>query len=369
MRPDPQFLSALPQLTFYRGRVALYAILKALGVGSGDEVVTQAFTCSAVPEAILATGATPVWADTEQGGVNASVGTFEPVISPQCRAIIVQHTFGIPTDMRDVMPLAEKHGLPVIEDCCHTLASGIGEELVGTWGIGSFTSYEWGKPVVCGLGGSAIVRDAELHAKVNHLWNTLPEPGSVRMMKVDLQYAAFKAMYKPRNYWRLKRAFRRLASSGLAEGNYAPVGEGSKGFAMRMTQPMCERLKGVLANLDSIIDHQVWAGQLYAGRIHSQNLTNVRVPAGSRVVYGRYPLIATNKQALLAAAMEAGIEVADWYTSPIQPLGPRDWPKVGYKSGSCPHAEALSQSLVSLPTNQKVSDSDIERTVELMNGF
>lgn len=369
MRPDAQFLDALPQLTFYRGRVALFAILKALGVGKGDEVVTQAFTCSAVPEAILATGATPVWADTEPGGVNASVSTFEAALTPRCKAMIVQHTFGVPTDMRDVLPLAEKRGLPVIEDCCHTLASGIGEAKVGTWGVGSFTSYEWGKPVVCGLGGSAILQDAKLRSEVSRIWHSLPEPGSLRMMKVDVQYAAFQAMYRPKNYWRIRRAFRKLASTGLAEGNYAPVGEDAPGFACRMTPPMRERLKGVLSGLDAIIEHQLWAGRLYQGRIHSENLTAVRVPAGADVVYARYPLIASNKQALLEAAMEAGIEVADWYTSPIQPLGSSDWPKVGYRAGSCPHAESLAESLVSLPTNQKVTESDVERAVELMNGF
>lgn len=369
MRPDPSFLDALPRLTFYRGRVALYAILKALGVGPGDEVAAQAFTCSAVPEAICATGATPVWADTEPGGVNASAETFEAVLTPRCKAIVVQHTFGIPCEMRGIVPLAERLGIPIVEDCCHTLASAIGDTKVGGWGVASFTSYEWGKPVVCGLGGSAIVHGRELHSRVEQIWHSLPEPGTLRMMKVDLQYAAFNTLYRPSRYWAIRKAFRRLTSSGLAEGNYAPVGAGEEGFAMRMTEPMRERLKKVLAGLGSIIDHQQWAAQLYEGRIHSEHLTSVNVPPGAQVVYSRYPLIATNKAALLEAAMEAGVEVADWYTTPIQPLGPSDWPKVGYRAGSCPHAEALTLNLVSLPTNQKVGDSDIERTVELMNGF
>ena len=77
-----------PELTYYRGRVGLYAVLEALGVGSGDEVVTQAFTCVAVPEAILARGAQPVYADVEADGLNVDPGSIRERLTSATRAIV-----------------------------------------------------------------------------------------------------------------------------------------------------------------------------------------------------------------------------------------------------------------------------------------
>ena len=82
----------LADLVYFRGRVALYALLKALDVGPGDEVATQAFTCVAVPEAIMATGASPIYVDLEPTGFNMDVGDLQHKITSRTRAIIVQHT-------------------------------------------------------------------------------------------------------------------------------------------------------------------------------------------------------------------------------------------------------------------------------------
>ncbi|HIE26284.1 TPA: hypothetical protein EYP66_03250, partial [Candidatus Poribacteria bacterium] len=91
--------SRFAKLTFFRGRVALYAILKALNIGPGDEVATQAFTCVAVPEGIMASGARPVWVDIEVDGYNMDAEDLRRKLTLRTRAIIVQHTYGIPADM------------------------------------------------------------------------------------------------------------------------------------------------------------------------------------------------------------------------------------------------------------------------------
>jgi dTDP-4-amino-4,6-dideoxygalactose transaminase len=107
---------------FQRGRIALYAILKALGIGSGDEVIIQAFTCVAVPCPVLATGARPVYADID-GTLNLDPSSVEARLTPRTKAIVVQHTFGIPANMDRLLRTANECGIYLIEDCCHTVAS------------------------------------------------------------------------------------------------------------------------------------------------------------------------------------------------------------------------------------------------------
>ena len=159
------------ELTYFRGRVALAAMLEGLGVGEGTSVAIQAFTCVAVPDAVLATGAVPVFVDIEPGGVNMDVERLRDALTDvqaasPIRAIVVQHTFGVPARVDELIELAEAHDVPVIEDCCHTFHTRYAGRQVGSRGVGAFYSYEWGKPVVCGVGGSARTNDPGLDARL-----------------------------------------------------------------------------------------------------------------------------------------------------------------------------------------------------------
>ena len=87
----------LAKFSYYRGRVAQAALLRALGIGQGDHVAIQAFTCLAVPEGVLATGAEPVYIDIEANGSTCQQNR-RARLTPGTRAVIVQHTFGIPAD-------------------------------------------------------------------------------------------------------------------------------------------------------------------------------------------------------------------------------------------------------------------------------
>ena len=178
------------QLLFYRGRVALYAMLKGLGVGKGDDVALQAFTCLANPEAIIAAGAKPVYVDVEENGYNMNPADLNDKITAKTKAIIVQHTFGIPADIEHIKGISEERDIPVIEDCCHTLNSTYNGQRVGTFGAGAFYSYEWGKPIVVGIGGSALIHHQSLREKVEKEYGNFKEPPYMIYIRLRLQHIA-----------------------------------------------------------------------------------------------------------------------------------------------------------------------------------
>ena len=104
---------------------ALHLALDALGIGAGDEVITTPFTFFATAEAILYTGATPVFVDIEPETLNIDVDQIEANITKKTKAVLPVHLFGHPAEMGRIMKIAKKNSLKVIEDCAQSFGAGI----------------------------------------------------------------------------------------------------------------------------------------------------------------------------------------------------------------------------------------------------
>ena len=98
---------------FWKGRVALYSLLKAIGVGPGDEVIVPAYTCLVDVTPIKYLGAIPIFIDIEPVTYNMNIDLLEGLISSRTKVIIAQHTYGYVLDMERVISIAQKHGVIV----------------------------------------------------------------------------------------------------------------------------------------------------------------------------------------------------------------------------------------------------------------
>jgi len=357
------------KLTFFRGRVALYAILKAMGIGKDDQVAIQAFTCLAVPEAVMANGARPVYIDIEASSFNMDPVDLAKKITPKTKAVVIQHTFGIPVNMDAIISLATKLNIPIIEDCCHALLCSYNGRRLGTFGVASFYSFEWGKPLVAGLGGSATVNNPELLLKIETDYKNYGMPGLMTKLKIQLQYLAFSIFYKPSAYWFVKDTFHKLSSLGLLKSNYNPISDNnmSEDFSYKMPNFLKRRLIRKIKNIEKHAEHSRYVASEYKRRIKSRALSHPKEMPGSEIIYVRYPLLTRNKEQLLRDARLANIEISDWYYTPVHPLKQEEWHLVGYRAGSCPNAESVSRQVVTLPTNEKVAKKDIDRIIEFLN--
>lgn len=347
----------LTQLTYYRGRVAQAALLRGLGVGSGDQVAIQAFTCLAVPEGVLAMGAKPLYVDIESDGFNMSAESLASRLTPSTRAIIVQHTFGIPAEMNAIMRIADERGIPVIEDCCHTFLSRYQGQAVGTFGVGAFYSFEWGKPVVAGIGGAALANDMELARQLTNSRNEYTPPSALKRLKIELQYQMFGLLYWPRLFWPVRTAFHTLSRLGAAEGNFNELdtnAEPAADFSMCMAPHLVKRLRQRLGQIERIGAHSRKITSLYRELISSERVIHPNRSPGQECVFARYPLRVQDKQEVLAKAKKANIELAEWYSTPIHPIASDRGESIGYEAMSCPRAEERSREIVSLPTHGRV---------------
>lgn len=165
------------------GRMAAYHILKALDLPAGSEVVFPALTFWVVPEMARRAGLTPVFADVDPVTFNLRPEALERAIGPRTRAVVPTHVYGLPCDMDEIMALARRHDLVVVEDCAHSLGATYHGRPVGTFGDAALFSFQVLKPLnTCG-GGLAYTRDEALGKRIAARVGTLPPPSIARVDK------------------------------------------------------------------------------------------------------------------------------------------------------------------------------------------
>ena len=148
------------------GSTALRVALAALGVGPGDEVITQGFTFVATFEAIIESGAVPIPTEIDDT-LNMDPLDFEKKITDKTKVVIPVHMLGAPARIQEIIDIARKHGIKVLEDTAQGLGAAVGGKKVGTWGdMGTF-SFDFYKTVTTGEGGMIITNDRELYTRAS----------------------------------------------------------------------------------------------------------------------------------------------------------------------------------------------------------
>jgi dTDP-4-amino-4,6-dideoxygalactose transaminase len=153
------------------GTATLHLALLALGIGAGDEVIVPAYSYVATANVVEIVGAESVFVDIERDTFNIDVSQIERAITPRTKAVMPVHQFGLACDISELMRIAEKHGLFVIEDAACALGATQGGRFVGTFGdVGSFSLHPR-KAVTSGEGGLLTTSDGELAEKFRCLRN------------------------------------------------------------------------------------------------------------------------------------------------------------------------------------------------------
>jgi dTDP-4-amino-4,6-dideoxygalactose transaminase len=168
--------------------IANHVSCAACGVGPGDEVVVSPITDYGTIYGIIAQRAIPVFADTDRLTGNVTAETIEPVITGRTRALSVVHWAGITCDMDAIVRLAQRRGLPIIEDVCQAPLAEYDGRKAGTLGAMGCFSFDGEKHLSCGSGGAIVTDDEELYNRcVNFAGNRgayVDDPGYGRRHKV-----------------------------------------------------------------------------------------------------------------------------------------------------------------------------------------
>ena len=357
---------------FWKGRVGLYALLRALGVREGEEVVLPAFTCVVVPNAILYLGAKPVYVDVNPETYNLETGLLEGAIGPRTRAIMAQNTFGLSADLDPMLKIAQKYKIPVIEDCTHGFGGSYQGRPNGTIARASFFSTQWNKPFSTGWGGFTAIRDEGL-AKMVGAWEAeLPQPTAGQERMLAMQLWVRKNLLHPAVYWPVLRLYRKLSQMniipGSSEGGELHTTIMPEGYLLAGGRVQAREGLTQLARWPAIAKRRLEIAAIYDKTLEELGIFTPKAPPHIQHAYLKYPLLVRDRKAFFALAERHRIRLGDWMLSPIHPVM-ENWAQWGYQPGSCPVGERLSRHVVNLLTDMDLSEKEVARTVAFLKRY
>ena len=305
------------------GTTALMTALAAHGIGQGDEVITTPFSFIATANAILFSGARPVFADVREADFNIDPALIEARVTPRTRAIMPVHLYGQLCDMAAITAVAARHGLVIIEDAAQAHGAGLDGRKAGGFGTGCFSFYAT-KNITTGEGGMITTDDADIAEKA-------------RRFRSHGEASRYLSDSLGGNF----RMTDILAAIGIVQlGKLAERNERRRANAAFLTK----RLQGVITPEER------------PGCYHVYHQYTVRVPAADDT--------ATRRDALAAKLAAAGVQTAIHYPTPIhrQPY----YQGLGYRD-ELPVAERLANEVLSLPVHPALSRDDLETIVCAVN--
>lgn len=342
-------------VTFSSARNSLRAILKAMEIGEGDEVILPAFTCAVVPYTILHCGARPVYVDIRTD-YRMNLDMLQSVLTQRTKAIIVQHTFGLPERVADILTLARTRDIRVIEDCAHVLpGTSHNGKTLGTWGDAAYFSFERGKTISSGWGGAAVTRDEAIGRGLCQIKQDVPPLSRDDNLRIGTRLLLTILLSHP-NLFALGGLFRgSVARRGVFPDAMPPRerrGDPPDQLFGRLADTQAMLLLCQLRRLSLIAQHR-----RSCVRALSERLGNL--PVDLPLMW--YPLQVKNRDEAMKHFANHQIELRAWEA----PLSPSDCDvaRAQYRWGSCPTAEEMSRGCVALPT--MLTEADLERVIAM----
>ncbi|MFP4106089.1 MAG: DegT/DnrJ/EryC1/StrS family aminotransferase [Phycisphaerae bacterium] len=356
----------------WKGRVALYAILRAMGIQEGDEIILPGYTCVMNVNPIMYLGATPVYADIDPVTYNIRPERLEEKISSRTRAIIAQHTYGYPCEMDDILAVAGRHGIPVLEDCCLALGSRYKGKLCGTFGHAAYWSFQWNKPFTTGIGGVAATSDSSLAAAIEELCEReMEEPSPRQARLLAMQRLVYRAAIYPKTNATATRLFRWLTRKGIVVGSSSTAEFDPAipaGFFTSMGPGQARAGLRQLGQLERNLTHRREMAQLYDQLLRESGWDLPNIQSHMDPVLVRYPLRISDKARAVTEAPSAYVELGTWFECPLHPME-TPMEKYGYRDGMCPVAEEACREVVNLPTHPRANSNTARRTVAFIQSL
>jgi dTDP-3-amino-2,3,6-trideoxy-4-keto-D-glucose/dTDP-3-amino-3,4,6-trideoxy-alpha-D-glucose/dTDP-2,6-dideoxy-D-kanosamine transaminase len=300
------------------GTDAIKLSLKAIGIESGDEVITAANTFVATVGAICELGATPVFVDCDDTFC-INVDLIEDKINKNTKALLPVHYTGYMTDMRKMNQISAKYSIPVVEDACQSILGAIDGQNAGTWGLaGAFSLHPLKNINVWSDGGVIVTDDLELDKKLRLLRNHgFEDRDTVTIMGYNSRLDTIQAVV---GNWILPQA-KSISDQRIANANYLDTG--------------LSKIKQI-----SIPPR----------------------PKNFRLVYHLYIVFAENRDGLLEYCINKGIEAKIHYPIPIyrQPA----LQSLGYKLGDFPVSDAHTTKIITFPCDQHMEQSQLDYIIE-----
>jgi dTDP-4-amino-4,6-dideoxygalactose transaminase len=349
------------------GRMGLYFILKALDLPAGSEIIVPALTFWVVPEITRVAGLKPVFVDIDPATFTMNPEAAERAITPNTRAILPTHLYGMACDLDPILALAKRHNLKVVEDCAHALGAQYKGRMVGTDGDASFFSFQAFKPLNTFGGGLTWVRDASVAKRVRELADGEEWPSEKRVASIlstgywqytfirpkvftwslfPVWWAASFTDWKPEQ--RLWEDVRRLDTfPPHYRGRFSNVQAGIGRAGLKRLPEFIERTRR----------HAGILNELLAG---VPGITVPSVPEGRTHVYYQYCAYVPDAEKLVRRCIRRGADVAPMHVDDCTRMELFGW------TGPGAPGAAKAMTAVQVPVYESLSDDEVARVGRLV---
>jgi dTDP-4-amino-4,6-dideoxygalactose transaminase len=305
------------------GTAPLHVACMVAGFGPGDEVIVPPFTFIASAWGPTYVGAKPVFADIEESTFNLDPAAFEAAITPRTKGVVAVHLFGLPARMDEIMAIARRHGLFVIEDCAQAVGARYRGTPVGLIGdAGTFSFYPTKNLGGCGEGGAFVSRRPDVTAKAR----------LVRVHGMEKRY-----------------------HHSIVGGNFRM--DGFQGALLSVKLP----------HLASWTARRRAIAKSYLDGIKLEGATLPSTPGYGESVYHQFTITHPRRDALREHLAARGVGTDLIYPVPLHLQ--QCFADLSYKEGRFPVAERLARKCVSLPIFPELSDDQVAFVVESVNAF
>ncbi|PIS39982.1 MAG: hypothetical protein COT32_02200 [Candidatus Nealsonbacteria bacterium CG08_land_8_20_14_0_20_36_22] len=364
-----KYLGVKQAVSFNSGRTGLLAILTALGLEPGSEVLLQAFTCNAAVNPILWSGLKPIYVDCDENNFNIDIEDLKRKISPNSRVLMVQHTFGLPANMDEILSLVERYNLILIEDCAHSLGAEYYNQKVGTFGKAAFFSFSRDKVISSVYGGIIVTNDDNLAKKIKDFQEKVGSPSYFWIFQQLLHPILLNFLILPiYNFLDLGKMFLVLSQvlHILSKAVHWKEKRGEKPnyFPKQLPNALALLVLNQFRKLEKFNQHRKKIADFYYENLKNSSFI---LPKKDNSIFLRFTAKHPKAhQIIFEAWHKENILIGDWYTSAIAPYDTK-LDKVKYKLGSCPKAENLAKKTLNLPTHINISQKDAKKIVKFLN--
>lgn len=304
------------------GLDALWIAFRVLGIGEGDEVIVQGNTYIASVMGITINGATPVFVEPD-AFYNIDVTKIEEKITERTKAILVVHLYGQASNMTEIMRLAEKYNLRVVEDCAQSHGAKWNGKMTGTFGdVGCFSFYPSKNLGAFGDGGAVVINDEIL----------------------DKKFRVF------RNYGSEKRYHNMI------------IGANS-----RLDEMQAALLRVRLSHLDEINAERADIAAAYTAAINNEKVLLPQIRTGASSVFHQYVVRTDDRDKFINYLQDRGIGTIIHY--PIPPHLAEAYQYLGYEKGAYPITEAYADTVLSLPMYTGMTQEEIKYVIDVINEY
>lgn len=328
-----RYTGATEAVAVNSGTAALHAMMAALEIGPGDEVIVPAMTFAATSNCVVYQGGTPVFADVDPDTLQISLESVRRLITNRTRAIIGVDYAGLPCDYEALRTITNPRGIALLSDGCHSLGGRLGNASVGTLADMTAFSFHPVKPITTGEGGMVTTNNRELAARMRQFRNHgISTDARQREEQGTWYYEMTMLGY---NY----RICDLQCALGISQ--------------LKKLDQWKARRTAIAATYDSTFqnDAMIRPLALRAGTTHGYHLYVVRVPAAER-------------NAIFRQLRASGIGVNVHYI-PVH-LHPFYQNRFGTSLGQCPNAEAAFEQILSLPIHPNLTAAEQSQVISTL---